>query len=144
MKKINKTTGIVNPETGKKDFEIEREDGYCELARREGSKFVVFGMVPSSLSICKEIVADWDYDTDSEDSSSPCTDSPCGGRGTWDCVHPAALLARIASSNGAVISDPEVVRTLDAFGYIKPCGSIDIEMAGKEYIKWKNQNGENK
>jgi hypothetical protein len=139
MKKINKTTGIVNPETGKKDFEIEREDGYCELARREGSKFVVFDMAPASLSQCKEIVADWDYDTGSDEGITPCE-----GRGTWDCVHPAALLARIASCHADVANDPEVVRTLDAFGYIKPCGYFDIETAGKEYMKWKNQNGENK
>ena len=139
--KIMKVIGILNPETGLKDFEIEREDGKCVLARRDGtsSKFSVFDMAPTTRDQCKEIVADWDFDTDSDEGITPCE-----GRGTWDCVHPAALLARIASCHADVANDPEVVRTLDAFGYIKPCGYFDIETAGKEYMKWKNQNGENK
>lgn len=137
--KIKRTTGIVNPETGKKDFEIEREDGVCVLARRNGSKFVVFDMIPASLSQCKEIVADWDFDADSDDSNSPCTDSPCSGRGTWDCVDPCALLIRIAGtrlSHPRSDVDSEIIRTLESFGWMKPDGTPDFEEADKNFSKW--------
>ena len=132
--KIKRTTGIVNPETGKKDFEIEREDGVCVLARRDGSKFVVFDMIPASLSQCKEIVADWDFDMDREDSSSPCTESPCVGRSQWDCVHPCALLIKLAATTFK--HEEEIRRTLDAFGWMKPDGTPDFEQADSNFEKW--------
>jgi hypothetical protein len=132
--KIKRTTGIVNPETGKKDFEIEREDGVCVLARRDGSKFVVFDMIPASLSQCKEIVADWDFDVDSEEVTSPCTDSPCRGRGAWDCVDPCALLIRLCGMQ--LSHDNELRRTLDAYGWMKPDGTPDFEEADKNFKKW--------
>lgn len=137
--KIMKVTGILNPETGLKDFEISREDGHCVLARRVGtsSKFSVFDMIPTTRDQCKEIVADWDFDMESEDSISPCTDSPCHGRGAWDCVDPCALLIRIAGMR--LSHDPEIRRTLDAFGWINPDGTPDFEQADKNFDKWSKE-----
>ena len=144
MKKITGCVGIVNPETGLKDFEISREDGYCVLARRAGtsSKFSVFDMIPTTRDQCKEIVADWDFDAESDDSNSPCTDSPCSGRGTWDCVDPCALLIRIAGtrlSHPRSDVDSEIIRTLESFGWMKPDATPDFEEADKNFKKWSKE-----
>lgn len=46
----------------------------------------------------------------------------------WDCIHPCALLILCQVEMG-----PEVLRTLDAFGYLTPDGVPDVEGALREY-----------
>ena len=50
---------------------------------------------------------------------------------TWACVDPCALLILLADT-----TDPEVRRTLDAYGWITQDGELDDEQANDNYEKW--------
>ena len=126
-----KVKGIVD-ECGVKHFEITNTDtGEIHIAVRSGLFFEV-GEFRGTLKQCKQIVSDSavrhfaDAPEEESDSSS-----------TWDCVHPAALLAMVVSGgSAAAIADgenSEIDRCLDAFGYLRKDGSVDIDRAIREF-----------
>ena len=123
-----KVKGIVD-ECGVKHFEITNTDtGEIHIAIRSGQFFEV-GEFRGTLKQCKQIVSDSavrhfaDAPEEESDSSS-----------TWDCVHPAALLAMVVNVGlRHRVEHSEIDRCLDAFGYLKKDGSVDIDRAIREF-----------
>jgi hypothetical protein len=128
-----KLTGVVDPATGLKDFEA-RYNGDTYLIKRVGtsSKFSLMGCTGTRNDIKQKIVEGY-FDNAEEPQAvgdEPTTSSP------YDCVHPAALLALLATGNIAA-DDPEILRSLDSYGYAGKDGSSpDIEAANAEYSLW--------
>ena len=124
-----KVKGIMD-ENGVKNFLIETPDNGSYIALRlPGGKFTVGDDgVSRTLKQCKEAVANDAvvFFADAEKAS----EEPRGG--TWDCVDPCALL--ILHAGG--IDDPEIKRTLDAFGWLLPDGLLDVEQAEANLEKW--------
>lgn len=56
---------------------------------------------------------------------------------TWDCVSPCAMLILFCTQ----LDHPEVLRTLDAYGWLLPDGTPNIEDARVQMKKRQKQNG---
>ncbi len=134
-----KLDGVVDPKTGLKDFEA-RYNKETYLLKRVGtsSKFSLMGFTGTLKDIKAKIVEG--YFDNMEEAESAGEDQPKSG--LFDCVHPAALLV-LLSSGDIDADDPEILRSLDAFGYAgKDGGSPDLEAASDEYSLWsKRSNG---
>ena len=127
---IVKTKGILD-ESGVKHFEITSSSGDIYIAMRQpNGKFTVGDDgVSRTLRQCKEAVANDAvvYFADATEApEAPESSDTCG------CVDPCALLILHSGS----VDDPEVKRTLDAFGWLLPDGLLDIEQAEANLEKW--------
>ena len=121
-----KVKGVLD-ENGVKNFMITHVDsGEVHVAMREGQKFTL-GEFKGTLAQCKQLVADGKVV-----HFADAPPEPESNHSTWDCVHPCALLILHAGS----VDDPEVKRTLDAFGWLLPDGKLDIEQAEENLEKW--------
>ena len=127
---IVKTKGILD-ENGVKHFEITSSSGDIYIAMRQpNGKFTVGDDgVSRTLRQCKEAVVNDAVVYFADATEAP--EAPEGGD-TWSCVDPCALLILHAGS----VDDPEVKRTLDAFGWLLPDGLLDIEQAEANLEKW--------
>ena len=127
---IVKTKGILD-ENGVKHFEITSSSGDIYIAMRQpNGKFTVGDDgVSRTLRQCKEAVAN-----DAVVYFADATEDPEAPESSdmWSCVDPCALLILHAGS----VDDPEVKRTLDAFGWLLPDGLLDIEQAEANLEKW--------
>lgn len=125
MKNV-KVKGVVD-ETGVKNFMITNTDtGEVHVAMRSGQKFEV-GEFRGTLAQCKAMVAE-----SKVVHFADAPPEPESNHSSWSCCHPCALLILHAGS----IDDPEIKRTLDAFGWLLPDGRLDIEEAEKNIERW--------
>jgi hypothetical protein len=130
MKNV-KVKGVLD-ETGVKNFMITNTDtGEVHVAMRDGQKFVL-GEFTGTLKQCKELVA-----ASKVVHFADAPPEPESNHSSWDCVHPCALLIKLASTTFK--HEEEIHRTLDAFGWMKPDGTPDFEGADKNYEKWSKQ-----
>jgi len=121
-----KVKGVLD-ETGVKNFMITNtETGETHVAIRSGQKFEV-GEFRGTLAQCKDLVG-----ASKVVHFADAPPEPESNHSTWDCVHPCALLILHAGS----VDDPEIKRTLDAFGWLLPDGKLDIEHAEENLEKW--------
>lgn len=121
-----KVKGVLD-ENGIKNFMITNTDtGEVHVALRDGQKFIL-GEFRGTLAQCKQLVS-----VSEVVHFADAPPEPESNHSTWDCVHPCALLILHAGS----VDDPEVKRTLDAFGWLLPDGKLDIEQAEENLEKW--------
>lgn len=125
-----KVKGVLD-ESGVKNFLIETPDSGSYFAMRQpNGKFTVGDDgVSRTLKQCKEVVAN-DAVVFFADATEPS--GPPQRDETWGCVDPCALL--ILKSDE--LADQEVLRTLDAYGWLLPSGEPDIEQARDNLSKW--------
>ena len=127
------TTGVINPETGVKDFEVKHK-GKTAMAYREGTKYRYNGHVGTLKSIKAIIVADILNEDESPiklggaaEKEEPAATMP---RDQWSSCDPAALL--VLQLLGVPVSSEIIEQTLDCFGYIEPSGNYDASRAARE------------
>lgn len=128
-----KTTGKLRDD-GSKDYSIHH-NGTTYKAVRSGSLFLCNGM-KGTLKEIKESIA-----AGSLDDQKPEPQAVQQMSGTWDSVHPCALLVLLTDpvSLTSGITDEvykEVSRTLDNYGW-KFDGVPDVERAEREMDRFK-------
>ena len=122
-----KVKGILD-EKGIKNYMITNTDsGEVHAAVREGQFSFRVGEFVGTLGQCKRMVSAGHVVHFAD--AKPGADGEAGG--TWGCVDPCALLILLADK-----TDPEVRRTLDAYGWVTQDGELDIEQANESYGKW--------
>ena len=129
-----KVKGVID-EAGNKNYIITNTDDGSEhvaIKRATGSKYDIGEHSCLTLRQCKVLVsenrvrhfADSSYDDRAEVEEDLRPE-------TWACCDPCALLILLADT-----TDPEVRRTLDAYGWITQDGELDSEQANENYEKW--------
>ena len=129
----------VSDESGRKNYIITNTDDGSEhvaIKRESGSKYDIGDHTCLTLRQCKVLVSE-DRVRHFADRctkivpDSEVADEPERKPETWDCCDPCALLILLADT-----TDPEVRRTLDAYGWITQDGELDSEQANDNYEKW--------
>lgn len=140
MIEILKTVGVEG-EDGK-DFQIHvDEDGDLKVFHcyREGQKFTCLGVTDSIKNIkagilSGEIAFESEPDSLSEDIAkvAEAGTTDCG-IGTWDCIHPCALLiyATLHSTPGE-----HIMYTLERYGWLNDEGWLDVDRAKREHERF--------
>ncbi len=131
-----KTTGKLRDD-GSKDYSIHH-NGTTYKAVRSGSLFLCNGM-KGTLKQIKESIADG-----SLDNQKPEAQSVQQMQGTWDSVHPCALLViltdPIAMTKGVSPAFyKEVKRTLNNYGWTVDGAIPDYIRADKEFRNFKEK-----
>lgn len=125
-----KVKGVLD-ENGIKNFMITNTDsGEVHVAMREGQFNFRVGEFVGTLKQCKQLVSASEV-VHFADAKTEVTES---SNGSWDCCHPCALLILLAEGD---VSRKEIDRTLDAFGWLTPEGTRDIEAAKESLEKWR-------
>ena len=138
-----KVKGVID-ESGTKNYIITNTDDGSEhvaIKRVTGSKYDIGEHTCLTLRQCKVLVSEdrVRHFADSVDDIADklveglFEDEPERRPETWQCVDPCALLILLADT-----TDPEVRRTLDAYGWITQDGEPDSEQANENYEKWSN------
>ena len=136
-----KVKGVID-ESGSKNYIITNTDDGSEhvaIKRTTGSKYDIGEHSCLTLRQCKVLVSEdrvRHFADSVEDIADKLVDGLLGDEGdrrpeTWACVDPCALLILLADT-----TDPEVRRTLDAYGWVTPDGELDDEQANENYEKW--------
>lgn len=130
-----KVTGIPRDDGGK-DYLISH-NGQQHKATRNGSLFSCNGVTDTLKAIKQKIESGELASTEDSDQEQATEDTHQNDVGLWDCVHPCALLIKLWTEphiefmpEGLV---PEIVRTLDAYGYMLPEGGCDTQQANHDY-----------
>ena len=128
----------VTDEGGRKNYIITNTDDGSEhvaIKRESGSKYDIGEHTCLTLRQCKVLVSENRVrhfaDSREEVAVEAVEDKPERKPETWSCVDPCALLILLADT-----TDPEVRRTLDAYGWITQDGELDDEQANDNYEKW--------
>jgi len=128
----------VTDEGGRKNYIIKNTDDGSEhiaIKRESGSKYDIGEHTCLTLRQCKVLVSENRVrhfaDSREEVAVEAVEDKPERKPETWSCVDPCALLILLADT-----TDPEVRRTLDAYGWITQDGELDDEQANDNYEKW--------
>jgi len=128
----------VTDEGGRKNYIITNTDDGSEhvaIKRESGSKYDIGEHTCLTLRQCKVLVSENRVrhfaDSREEGAVAAVEDKPERKPETWSCVDPCALLILLADT-----TDPEVRRTLDAYGWITQDGELDDEQANDNYEKW--------
>jgi len=128
----------VSDESGRKNYIITNTDDGSEhvaIKRESGSKYDIGEHTCLTLRQCKVLVSENRVrhfaDSRGEVVVDAVEDKPDRKPETWSCVDPCALLILLADT-----TDPEVRRTLDAYGWITQDGELDDEQANDNYEKW--------
>jgi len=128
----------VSDESGRKNYIITNTDDGSEhvaIKRESGSKYDIGEHSCLTLRQCKVLVSENRVrhfaDSHEEVSVDTAEDEPERKPETWSCVDPCALLILLADT-----TDPEVRRTLDAYGWITQDGELDDEQANDNYERW--------
>ena len=125
-----KVKGVLD-ETGVKNFIIRTPLGDEFVALRVGKKFTIGDDdAKRTLSECKQVVADDRVVFFADAEKGP--EAPEQGE-TWQCCDPCALLILMSHSG---VDFPEVKRTLDAYGWLLPDGSVDVKAASANLEQW--------
>ena len=130
----------VSDESGRKNYIITNTDdgsSHVAIKRESGSKYDIGEHTCLTLRQCKVLVSENRVKHFADRCTkiapdSEVADEPERKPETWACVDPCALLILHAGS----VSDPEVKRTLDAYGWLLPDGSLDVEQAEENLEKW--------
>ena len=129
-----KVKGVID-ESGNKNYIITNTDDGSEhvaIKRVTGSKYDIGEHSCLTLRQCKVLVSEDRVRHFADSVSDEPTEVEEDRRPeTWACVDPCALLILRADT-----TDPEVRRTLDAYGWITPDGELDDEQANENYEKW--------
>ena len=136
-----KVKGVID-ESGSKNYIITNTDDGSEhvaIKRVTGSKYDIGEHTCLTLRQCKVLVSEdrVRHFADSVDDIADklveglFEDEPERRPETWQCVDPCALLILLADT-----TDPEVRRTLDAYGWVTQDGELDDEQANENYEKW--------
>ena len=130
----------VSDESGRKNYIITNTDDGSEhvaIKRESGSKYDIGEHTCLTLRQCKVLVSENRVrhfaDSREEVAVEAVADKSERKPETWSCVDPCALLILLADT-----TDPEVRRTLDAYGWITQDGELDDEQANDNYEKWSN------
>ena len=130
----------VSDESGRKNYIITNTDdgsSHVAIKRESGSKYDIGEHTCLTLRQCKVLVSENRVrhfaDSREEVAAAAVEDKPERKPETWSCVDPCALLILLADT-----TDPEVRRTLDAYGWITQDGELDDEQANDNYEKWSN------
>jgi len=132
----------VSDESGRKNYIITNTDdgsSHVAIKRESGSKYDIGEHTCLTLRQCKVLVSEnrVRHFADSRESivdklaDGLFEDEPERKPETWSCVDPCALLILLADT-----TDPEVRRTLDAYGWITQDGELDDEQANDNYERW--------
>jgi len=136
----------VSDESGRKNYIITNTDDgsdHVAVKRESGSKYGIGEHTCLTLRQCKGLVSEDRVehfadrctkivpDSREDTGGAPTGDTVERKPETWDCVDPCALLILLADT-----TDPEVRRTLDAYGWITQDGELDDEQANDNYEKW--------
>jgi len=128
----------VTDEGGRKNYIIKNTDDCSEhiaIKRESGSKYDIGEHSCLTLRQCKVLVSENRVqhfaDSREDAATAPADDTLERKPETWSCVDPCALLVLLADT-----TDPEVRRTLDAYGWITQDGELDDEQANDNYEKW--------
>lgn len=129
--KVKKTVGFLPEGDVRKSYTIHTEcgqefiasaNGYNKGYRCEGLYFgsvkaikveIEMGMLTKARACKDERVA-------ANSNKSPM----------WDCVHPCALL--IKTQDPFLVISPEILQTLDNYGWLDDAGQMDIVRADRE------------
>ena len=129
----------VSDESGRKNYIITNTDDgsdHVAIKRESGSKYDIGEHTCLTLRQCKVLVSENRVkhfaDSREEVAVAAVADEPERKPETWDCVDPCALLILHVGNVG----DPEVKRTLDAYGWLLPDGRFDVEQAEENLEKW--------
>jgi len=128
----------VSDGCGRKNYIITNTDdgsSHVAIKRESGSKYDIGEHTCLTLRQCKVLVSENRVrhfaDSREEVVVDAVEDKPERKPETWPCVDPCALLILLADT-----TDPEVRRTLDAYGWITQDGELDDEQANDNYEKW--------
>jgi len=128
----------VSDGCGRKNYIITNTDDGSEhvaIKRETGSKYDIGEHTCLTLRQCKVLVSENRVrhfaDSREEMVVDAVEDKSERKPETWDCCDPCALLILLADT-----TDPEVRRTLDAYGWITQDGELDDEQANDNYEKW--------
>ena len=113
--------GVVNEETGLKDF-VVTYNGRTHVCKRSGQKFTWNGH-RGTLKAMKGAIAEY-YETAAEQEEEAVADASKGS--TW---HTDAAALLVLHMHGAVLEHDWVHHCLDAHGYIKEDGEVDVVAA---------------
>ncbi len=137
--KIKKTIGHKNGLGMRKGYSIQTECGKDFACSPTGSQgYECKGIKFKSLRDIKTHIESGAF------SGEPAEEvSTLSGEGTWDCIHPCALLVHFYdmgllsvighAQHKALLN--EYKKTLDANGWLDPEGRPDIEMANREIAR---------
>ena len=129
-----KVKGVID-ESGNKNYIITNTDDGSEhvaIKRETGSKYDIGEHTCLTLRQCKVLVSEDRVRHFADSVDDEPAEVEQGRRPeTWACVDPCALLILLADT-----TDPEVRRTLDAYGWVTPEGELDSEQANENYEKW--------
>jgi len=128
----------VSDESGRKNYIITNTDdgsSHVAIKRETGSKYDIGEHSCLTLRQCKVLVSENRVrhfaDSREEMVVDAVEDKSERKPETWDCCDPCALLILLADT-----TDPEVRRTLDAYGWITQDGELDDEQANDNYERW--------
>jgi len=128
----------VSDESGRKNYIITNTDdgsSHVAIKRESGSKYDIGEHTCLTLRQCKVLVSENRVrhfaDSREEATVEAVEDRSERKPETWDCCDPCALLILLADT-----TDPEVRRTLDAYGWITQDGELDDEQANDNYERW--------
>ena len=128
----------VSDESGRKNYIITNTDdgsSHVAIKRESGSKYDIGEHTCLTLRQCKVLVSENRVrhfaDSREEVAAVAVEGKPERKPETWSCVDPCALLILLADT-----TDPEVRRTLDAYGWVTQDGELDDEQANDNYEKW--------
>ena len=140
--KIKKTMGTVVSGKDRKGYMIHTECGERFLAEPVGSqRYSCNGLTFKSLRAVKDSIIKGAL-SESDDDEEASEESTLTGLGTWDCVHPCALLAHLYNLGllGPLgLKHKDVLdhykQTLDNYGWLDCAGRPDIARAEREIAR---------
>lgn len=132
--RIVSTKGYRIEGQSRKAYRINTSEGDSYDCTPSGSAgYELLGTAYRSLRECKKEI---ERGLVVDNTGDPGIDvERCAG-GTWDCVHPCAILITIAPP----IPGSELIRTLDAYGWLTPEGLPDRAAAVKEFERIQSLN----
>lgn len=131
--KIVSTRGYQIEGHSRKAYRITTSEGDSYDCTPSGSAgYELLGTAYRSLKECKK---DIEGGLVADNTGEPAIDVETAGK-TWDCVDPCAILITIAPP----ILGCELIRTLDAHGWLTPEGLPDRAAAAKEFERIRSLN----
>lgn len=144
---MNLKTKRVQRDDGNNDYKIITDQGDVYYLKREGNGFTCNGKHGSIKFIKKlietgeipgsrgRIAEDDTHVRIAEDDGVAvriAEDETDGSNGTWECMHPCAIITLLWGSAGGYAMKADIRHTLDAYGWLTPDGKPDYRRAMAE------------